>query len=291
MGGGSNYQALGGEKLKKELLSVIEQLIKNNHILDAEITHIYMGLAGAGRKSDQDAIAQLFSDTNYGNKISIVSDAVIALAGAFSNRPGIILIAGTGSICFGMDSTGNLIRSGGWGYLLGEEGSGYYIGREALIAALKDFDGRGEKTSLRSIIENRFNIASIDLIIPLVYQNKIDRVAIADITPVVFEEAAKGDSVAENIVKNAGYEQGKLAKAVIRRMQNVGDEIPMALIGSIFKQKEALIPFVEKELSDLPQKVHIVEPEHDPAIGAALRALFESQVNVDDSILRKLKEL
>jgi N-acetylglucosamine kinase-like BadF-type ATPase len=276
--------------LKQEIISLVEKLLQKTNVPVNKVMHIYLGLAGAGRKSDQKTIKELFDDTEFKTKISVNSDAIIALAGAFGNRPGIILIAGTGTICFGKNSKGDIIRSGGWGYLLGDEGSGYYIGREAILAALKDFDGRGEGTTLRKILMSKFGLESMDQIIPLIYQNKLDRIKIADLAPIVFEEAKKVDTVALQIIKQAGNEIGKLAKAVALRLGFSDENIKIALIGSIFKQKEMLVNEISKELFEISWNIELTAPEFDPALGAAILALEASGIFVDDIFLDNLKK-
>ncbi|OQX87103.1 hypothetical protein B6D60_04745, partial [candidate division KSB1 bacterium 4484_87] len=163
----TNYQAVGGNRLKQEMLNGFQKLLKTGNVDVKRVRFIFLGLAGAGRKSDQIEIKKLFDKTPYQGKIYVDNDAIIALAGAFGTRPGIIIISGTGSICFGKNNEGKLERSGGWGYLLGDEGSGYFIGRSAIIAALKDFDGRGDRTRLLQEIISHFQLKSIEEIIPL----------------------------------------------------------------------------------------------------------------------------
>lgn len=288
-GGSSNYQAVGGAKLKEEILGCLTKLCHSTNVVASRIGHVFLGLAGAGREKDQLEIADLFRDSEYAGKVTVDSDAMVALAGAFGTGPGIIIISGTGSICFGKNREGQVLRSGGWGYLLGDEGSGYFIGREGLLAALKDFDGRGEKTKLLPRLQQHFQLQSIDQIIPLIYQNKIDRVAIADLTPIVLELARAGDSVAEAIVHLAGRELGKLAKAVAQRLNFGSEEICIALIGSVFKQKELLIGEIAKELYDLSWNVQIGEPRLGPKYGAALLALQKIGVAIDERILKNLE--
>ena len=287
-GGSSNYQVLGGAKLKQVILSLLKNVLKGTNVPANKIAHIFMGLAGAGRKSDQQEIVQLFNDSEFNNKITVDSDAIIALVGAFGNQPGIILISGTGSICFGMNTKGKVIRSGGWGYLLGDEGSGYYIGREAILASLKSFDGRGEKTSLCKEIEKKFELKSIDLIIPKIYKNKIDRTTIANLAPLVFNESNNDDEVAKQIIKHAGNELGKLAKAVAQKLNFTDGEIKVALIGSIFKQRKLLLNEITKELYELSWDVEITEPKFAPAIGAAILALEKNGKFIDENILLNL---
>jgi len=288
-GGSTNIQAIGAEKLRQELLSLFNKLLKGANVHSNKISRIFLGLAGAGRKNDQETIRKLFENTDYRGKVIVDSDAMIALAGAFGNRPGIILIAGTGAICFGMNAKGNVLRSGGWGYLLGDEGSGYYIGHAAILASLRDFDGRSEKTTLRKQIETKFKLNTIDEIIPLVYQNKIDRVSIADLAPMVFDEAKKGDEIAGQVIKRAGNELGKLAKSVAERLSFIDNKLKVALIGSIFKQKEMLVNEISKELYEISWDIEITDPEFDPAVGAAILALEKNSIIINDHILENLK--
>lgn len=288
-GDSTNYQAVGGKKLKEELVKGFNSIMNTTNVASNKIEHIFLGLAGAGRESDRKEITALFGDTEFDKKITVDSDAMVALAGAFGTSPGIIIISGTGAICFGKNSEGRIFRAGGWGYLLGDEGSGHFIGREAIIAALKDLDGRGEKTKLRDRIENHFNLKSIDQIIPHIYQNRIDRVAIADLAPIVFELTNQGDSVAEEIIRRAGKELGILAKAVAQQLNFESDEIKVALIGSIFKQKDMLINEISKELYEVSWNVEIAEPLFAPQYGAALSALQKVGVEINELLLKKLQ--
>jgi len=287
--GSSNYQGIGGEKLKETLLEGFSQLMKSTNVIDQKIDHIFLGLAGAGRESDRKEIKALFNNTEFQDKISVDSDAIVALAGAFGTAPGIIIISGTGSICFGKSSEGKVVRSGGWGYLLGDEGSGYYIGRKATMAALKDFDGRGDKTKLRSALEQHFNLTSIELIIPQIYQNKIDRIAIAQLAPIVFEYANNGDGVAEEIIRQTGRELGKLAKAVAEKLNFSNEEIRVALIGSIFKQKEMLINDISKELYEISWNIEISDSLFEPQFGAALMAMQKCKIEINEALLENLR--
>jgi len=288
-GEATNYQVVGGERLKEELIKGFAEITKITNVSLNRISSIFLGLAGAGRKTDQEEIIALFADTDFAAKIFVDSDAMVALAGAFGTSPGIIVISGTGAICFGKNSTGEIIRSGGWGYLLGDEGSGYFMGREAVIAALKDMDGRGEKTKLRNRIEEHLNISAIDQVIPQIYQNKIDRVAIADLARIVFELANQGDLIAEQIVRRTGQELGLLAKAVAHRLDFENNEIKVALIGSVFKQKDILINEISKELYEISWNVEISDPMFEPQYGAALLALQKSEIEINETLLKNIK--
>ncbi|MCI0514581.1 hypothetical protein L0128_15310 [candidate division KSB1 bacterium] len=288
--GATNYQVIGGPKLKVELESLFQKLGIDTKNPTKKVSQIYLGLAGAGRESDRKEISALFSGVPYAERLTVESDAMIALAGAFSGEEGIIIIAGTGAICFGRNKTGPIVRSGGWGYLLGDEGSGFFIGQQAIMAALKDLDGRGEKTALREAIEKRFQLAQIDLIIPKIYKQEIDRTEIARLAPLIFELANQNDLAAAEIIRRTGNEQGKLAKAVAEKLGLLNKKIQVALIGGIFNQREILENEIAKELYELSWDVEILEPENPPAIGAVILALQEIGAEISSSVLTNLQQ-
>ncbi len=178
-GGVSNVQVIGPEKLASVITEVLGELRQQSRMADVVPDYMYLGLAGAGRASDRQAAQVALAKAGVANALTVDTDASIALAGAFPMGPGIIIIAGTGSICYGKAAGGEVVRCGGWGYLLGDEGSGYFIGREALLAALKDLDGRGPATTLRRRLEQACQVERIDLVISRVYGGDLDRAAIA----------------------------------------------------------------------------------------------------------------
>jgi len=288
--GPTNYQAVGAERLHNEITQLFKQLGIGNAQGPKKIDHIYFGLAGVGRASDRQEVRDLFHDLDFATQFTIESDAMIALAGAFSGKEGIIIIAGTGAICFGKNETGPVVRSGGWGYLLGDEGSVFFIGQQAIMAALKDLDGRGEKTSLRRALEKKYNLTQVDQIIPKIYKQEIDRTAISRLAPMVFEHANENDAVAAEIIRRTGNEQGKMAKAVAEKLDLVNKKIRVALIGGVFNQRDILENEIAKELYELSWDVEIIEPELPPVMGAAILGFKELDTNMDEKFLANLQK-
>lgn len=287
-GDSSNYQVIGGEKLGQVIREVTEEILHQANLKGHLLDHLYAGLAGAGRPADREAIHAVITQQNLARTVTVDTDAAAALSGAFAGGAGIIVISGTGAICFGKSSSGVVYRCGGWGYLLGDEGSGYYIGQQAIMAALKDLDGRGMATSLRAMIEQKYSLSSIDLIISQIYSGKIDRSEIAGLTPAVFAEYEKGDQASQIIIETAGCEIGKIVTAVSRRMGLAGQQVQVALIGSVFKQRHILLPFMEKEALKVVAKVDFVDPMFEPAIGSAVLALQKENVTMTTAILDNL---
>ncbi len=289
VGESSNFQVIGGEKLGQVIKKVVDGLKKEAKVEVQRIDHLFAGLAGAGRSADRNAISEVFSALHLANSFTVDSDAAAALGGAFAGGPGVILISGTGAICFGKDESGNLVRCSGWGYLLGDEGSGYFIGQQAVIAALKDLDGRGPQTTLRKAIEERYKLANIDLIISQIYSGKIDRTEIASIAPVVFEEADNGDSLAQSIIATAGRELGKVVAAVAKKLGKQNDTVSIALVGSVFKQRDKLLPFMQEESLRVAAQANFIDPLFDPAIGSAILALQKLGIPLGKKILEQIQ--
>jgi N-acetylglucosamine kinase len=285
----SNFQVLSHEQFRNVIVTLIDALLEKSGIQRNQVAAAFLGIAGVGRDEDKSVAKSIIEQSQTVGNIAVDHDAVAALAGAFAGKPGIILIAGTGSICFGRTSDGKLIRSGGWGYLLGDEGSGYYIAQQGIIAALKDLDGRGEKTALRVLFEKHFQIESIDKVVSIIYQKEFTRADMAALAPLVFAAAEQEDNVAVEIVIRAGIELGKMVNAVVAGMNLRSEPIRLALEGSIFKHKKHLVSALENEIRKFNHRLEIVSPLFEPALGGAILALEMLGVGIDQQILSNLQ--
>ena len=285
----SNFQVLSRVQFRSVIMSLIDELLERSGVQRNQVSETFLGIAGIGRDRDKAAARSIIEDSDIGMKVDVDHDAVGALAGAFTGKIGIILIAGTGSICFGRTPEGKLIRSGGWGYLLGDEGSGYYIAQQGIIAALKHRDGRGEDTRLRMLFEKHFQIDSIDEVIPIIYQKKFTRTDMAALAPLVFEAAAKEDKMAMEIITRAGRELGRMVNAVVARMRLQNEPVRLALEGSVFKKKKLLIPAIEEEIRNFHKKFEIVSPVFEPSVGCVILALEGLGVKMNEGTIENMK--
>ena len=144
-GGGANLQAVGELEVEKVLHQVMEEAIGDRPVVPAVIC---LGIAGVDRPDDATIVRAIMKRIGYKAKVIVVNDALVALEAGAPRQPGVVIISGTGSISYGRNAEGEAARSGGWGYVLGDEGSGYWIGRSALRAVLREADKRGPKTVL-----------------------------------------------------------------------------------------------------------------------------------------------
>ncbi len=189
--GPSHFLTIGTDVVSETIVNLIKAVLEKQNISAAELNSIVLGTTGAGRTADaeklENAVYKLADENNLVlPTFKVVSDARIALEGAFSGNPGSILIAGTGSIMFGKDKNGVIHRVGGFGRLIGDEGSGLTLGRHGLNLVAKHFDGRVKETLLTQKIQDKFNITNQSELITKVYS---DAIKIQHAAPLVIESA------------------------------------------------------------------------------------------------------
>lgn len=197
-------------------------------ITEAGATAAGLGLAGVRSAAQGDLIAAGIAGRT-GARVVVGDDADAALAGAFRGGPGIVVIAGTGSNAAGRAADGRSARVGGHGFLLGDEGGGYWIGREAVRAALRGADGLGPPTGLGAVVEAAYG--GLGAAERLVHEAPTDRATLAGLLPAVTATAAAGDPEATRILTEAAGHLGDLALALRARL---GD-LPVALAGGVFR--------------------------------------------------------
>ena len=271
-GGPSNFLMIGTDEVSLTLYKLIYECIEGVKCNADEIEAVVIGTTGAGRRTDAEKLENDFmsfvnSKNMRLNKFRVESDARIALEGAFSGSPGAILIAGTGSIMFGKDRNGNVHRVGGFGRFIGDEGSGYDIGRRGLIAVAKDMDGRGLKTSLTKLLNEKFNINDVSSLITEIYKNKFD---IASVAPLVTESAENGDEICENILNDEAEELILHIRAMAKLLKE--NETKLTLIGSTLTTENYYSKLFHSKVKKYLPNVTIQSAEHEPAIGAILMA-------------------
>lgn len=235
----------------------------------ADISSACAALAGAGRPADaqrlKNILAPVFGDTPF----FVVEDTKSALAGATAGKDGIIVIAGTGSNCLGIRN-GQYAGSGGWGALLGDEGSAYSIARKGLIAALRSYDGRERPTSLVQAFLSKLGGQHAPEILPLTH--KMDRTALAGLALVVFEEADKGDPVARRILEEEAAELVSMVRATARKLgYDSSTDFEVGLVGGCFKNQTYLELFRQLLKAEYP-RASAAHPKLEPWVGASILA-------------------
>lgn len=274
-GGGANLQAHGELEVEKVLHGVIDQAIDDRSILPAATC---LGVAGVDRPEDDRTVRQIMRRLGFRRHTLVVNDALIALVAGVGNAPGVVLIAGTGSIAYGVNDAGYAARSGGWGFVLGDEGSGYWIGRQALAAVVRESDGRGPRTQLTPLVLEHFRLARVDGLVRAVYDQGLKRHAVAALGGVVERARELGDVAAADILAKAGEELTRAAASVITRLEMRGQAFGAVLAGGMFKVIPWLASDVTRRLAEVAPRATVTPLGVEPALGAvhlAVRELHE----------------
>jgi N-acetylglucosamine kinase-like BadF-type ATPase len=279
--GPSNRHAVGEATAQVELRRAIEAAMEaameaaavHGSVAAADVQAVCLGMAGVDRPGDAEAVASVVRQTLPAARVIVHNDAVIALVGGVGSLYGVVLIAGTGAIAYGVDAHGRSRRSSGWGHLLGDEGSGYDMGLRALRAVLRAHDGRGPATLLTAQVLGAWNLSQPEDLIGLVYAPGFPRRRIASLLPLVDAAAEAGDAVARQLLISAGHELGEAACAVIRGLGMEQDTFDVALVGGAFQTRHLLREAVDETVRAMAPRAVLLSPRHEPAMGAALLAL------------------
>ena len=268
----SNFLVVGIEEAVENIFALIEENLFKLEGDFADVKQIVIGVAGAGRKEDAQLLEKSFKDYSeeqgvHFKGIKVVSDAHIALEGAFPDSAGCILIAGTGSILFGKDDKGVIHRVGGFGRLIGDEGSGYSIGRKALNAVSKASDGRGEETLISELLNAKMNSGSTNGIINKIYKEKLD---VASVAKIVISAAEEGDPIAEDILDEEADELVLHIKSLLNKIQI--NKFNVAFSGSLIDNNNFYSDILKRKIKSTLPNVTIVRPAAPPVSGAILFA-------------------
>ncbi|SDO78445.1 BadF-type ATPase [Paenibacillus sp. yr247] len=287
-GESSSVKSRPWEDVQRVLLTLIKDVLDRSGTDVSRLGGIFLGLAGSDRPEDRKRIVDwLQSELPEGIPITVHNDAVTALAAGTWGQKGIALISGTGSIAYGFDpATGEFVRVGGWGYLLGDEGSGFDLGRKALIAVMRAYDGRGEPTTLTRLVLERWSLQHPGQLINTIYGQDNVRTTIADGSKLVMRAAADGDPIAVKLVEEAIQELEELVRTVVTSMaiqlpdevskssQLVENTIPLVITGGLFSDQM----FEQRFMQTATMRSGVFDVrllERPPVIGAYLLALQE----------------
>ena len=263
--GGANLQTEGELQVEKVLHEVIERAMNGRYTPPEAVC---LGMAGVDRESDGRIIRDIMRRLGFRQNTLIVNDALIALVAGAGANPGVVVISGTGSIAFGVSHRGLAARAGGWGPTLGDEGSGYWIGRRALEAVVRDVDGRGPKTALTERVLEFFSLSRPELPVSEIYHQPHGRRAIASLAPEVDRARFEGDLVAGEIMTDAADELATAAGSVITRLDMRGEQFPILLAGGMLKRSEWLAAEILRRMAEVAPRSEVLPLTEEPVTGA-----------------------
>lgn len=224
-------------------------------------------LGFSGGAADKEAyVRELIKAKHY----VITHDAFVALVGATAGEPGVIAIAGTGSIAFARNSAGKTARAGGWGYVFGDEGGGFDMVRQALRAALRHEEGWGPKTALRDALVSSAGATSANDLLHRFYTDEYPRERVAAFSKLVDRIGRDGDLVAREILMTAAQQLATIAGAARAQIFDENAPCSISYLGGVFRSELVLGRF--RTLMELAEGNAVAEPVHGPAAGALIEA-------------------
>jgi N-acetylglucosamine kinase-like BadF-type ATPase len=269
---GANLQGAGELALEKVLHSVMEKTLAGRGIFPASIC---LGIAGVDRAADEAVVRSIMRRIGHSARILVVNDALIALQAGIRDEPGIVIVAGTGSIAYGRNRRGEASRAGGWGYVLGDEGSGYWIGRLALRAVVRHADGRGRVTALTPRLLSHFRVERAAELIHKIYHEEVPPSTIASLAHYVQGARDDGDAVATAILNHAADELLTAATAVMARLELTNETFSFVLAGGMFQAVPWLCDHLKLMLPALAPRSKTIQLQSEPALGAVRLAIAE----------------
>jgi N-acetylglucosamine kinase-like BadF-type ATPase len=265
-GAGANLHTHGELVVEKNLASLLDELCP-----DERPEALCLGMAGVDRPGEDAVVMSLLKRLGFKGNALVVNDAVIAIAAGAHDRVGVVVIAGTGSIAYGVDASGKIARAGGLGPILADEGSGGWIGHRGLLAAVRAAEGRGEATVLKDALFNVLSIASLSDLPAMAYGGGLTRERMAELAPTVIAVAQTGDVVASRIIDEACAELASAARSVVRQLDFKGAPYPLIFSGGLFGGVPSMVDTVANKAAlqgAIPCRL-----KRDPAEGALLMAL------------------
>ncbi|EST54781.1 N-acetylglucosamine kinase [Brevibacillus panacihumi W25] len=280
-GDASNPLSRPWTDVEQTLRELIEALLRSVEAGSEDVAALYLGLAGADRALVANQIASAFGQEWQG-RLFVDNDATAALYAGTWGEPGIVLIAGTGSIAYAIDRHEQRHRAGGWGYLLGDEGSGFDLGKQAVVAVLRAFDGRGEATSLTEALLAHFAIRSPVDAIALIYGSPNPRKELADCSRLVEQAAQEGDAVAKRIIQHAA---ASLVELVLACQRQLDEPLPVVLAGGLLSADTSLKRELEKKAS-----FELCPPVVTPVVGALVAGMRKIGLLPDGEVIEQLRK-
>ena len=283
--GPSNYHNIGIGPASAAIESAVKEAKEKAGIREKPEIAV-VALAAVDSERDLRVASQFVRDTKVAETSIVVHDSVAALYAATKGRMGIVVNSGTGSFAAGINSRGKYARAGGWGYIIGDEGSAYAIGLNAIKMAFRSFDGRGKNTSLADLIKRRFRIRKLDDLVSQIYNNELTVEQIASVAPLVIR-TEHIDSISKAILIDAGTQLGEQVCAVASRLKMTRQAFQVAAVGGNFRSGKCIMQALRSKIRECCPKARVIHLHVEPALGSLSIALEAfSRKTANDSALR-----
>jgi N-acetylglucosamine kinase-like BadF-type ATPase len=288
--GSSNPQRRGVDDALREISEAISSAADAGGVGAEDLQATCVGLAGVRRWNLADILARGLEERLKGGRVIVETDALIAFRAAIPDGYGVILIAGTGSVAFGMSEEGVSHYSDGLGPFLGDEGSAYWIGREGLRAVARELDGRGSPTGFTNMVLSGLDAEDLDGLSEQQREGSLDVTRIASLAPIVIRAFLEDSGEAERILKEAASLLVRSIRSVAGKLGIIEEDFPVALCGGLFHADSILKKQVRDLIFSTLPRARVMEPFLPPEYGAlAIAMSAEGLGNVKECLIR-LKE-
>ena len=260
-----NYNSVGMETARKNLKATVDGVLPN----DVKLNAAFIGMSAISERADDEFTKKLCEGIIDCDKITMDSDVYIGLEAMRCDGAAAMVISGTGSMAVGRLPDGEIIHTGGWGYILGDEGSGYAICIDALRAAICGYEGSAEKTLLTDAVKEHYQVNDMLELIDIFYDPPMPRSEIAKLAPIVFK-CSENDGVADAIIRNHAQ---LLANTVSALLSQLPEGTPLGLWGGIFENYEKFRNLFSASVNERFPKTKINVLEYAPEYGAVFAAI------------------
>lgn len=287
--GPSNYQSAGLVAAGENIRRATDAAFAMAGIPPAPATAVFLGMAGVVSATDRAAMETIARELHLGERIGVDHDIRTALAGGLAGAEGMALIAGTGSACYGRRDDGAAWRAGGWGHLLDDPGSGYWIGLQGLMATVRGADGRDARTALADILTDAIGLHDIGDIIRLAGHEGLSRTGIAALARPVLKAWDDGDPAAASIVRRGANELAAMVRAVAVALDWEQRAVPVVTIGGVLDHtgyRELVIAAIGESLP----RASVAHPLLPPMLGAGLLALELAGISPDTGMIERMRK-
>lgn len=269
-GAGANLHSVGELAAEKTLYQVIHAALGDDEPLPSTVC---VGMAGLDRPDEAAVVREILRRLGCRGQVVAVNDAHIALVAGADDQPGLVIIAGTGSIAYGIGPSGTAARAGGWGEVYGDEGSAFWVGARALAAVVRAADRRGPATSLTALVLRHASADRVEGLVGAVHTRPDRRQLIAAMAGLVASAHVDGDAVAGEILRAAATELALAARSVVEQLGLRGEPIQVVLSGGLFKMAAPMAAMVSPLVLDVAPRATVAVLADEPALGAVRLAL------------------
>lgn len=276
LGSSSNPNTLTQDEFESVLINLLQELENQDPEIFSQLAICFAGMSGVGESGRDAVFAELLKKRLPAQtRVVVKNDAYNALYSGTLGNPGIVQIAGTGAITFGINYEDKQARSGGWGYLFDDAGSGFYLGNKALEAVFKQYDRRGPETALTEKILAYFDVQHVPDVIGKIYGQEHPRAVISKLSPIVTAEAEAGDRVAAEIVRKACREMIQCIESCHGQLFDAEHPTVIVLSGGVFTNPEPFAYELNRLSKATLPNVVFRETRIDPVGGAVIGGLKE----------------